>query len=285
MADCGLYTSGESLIADRAEKCADEMASASRFPTWEQEQHKAVAEAKPQTQKHSLLAPPKTIDELIRQRAATNPSLHIVSYPSSGQDYRDYNYLQLDVFAHRVALIYREALPVPALLPGPNSSVPPIPRVVALLGPSNLEYIISMLSLIKLGHTVLFLSTRIHRIAIESLVRATGAYAIIAHPRFLETATLVRDFLRGEGKGSNELHVTPMIDRNTFEFSVEEHSDTNLIFNADPHQATNYNAFIIHSSGRLIIPTVFCQFQVASLMAFWVLHSCLGKPALSYRSI
>lgn len=107
-----LHSRGE-LASNRSDRHVGEMASVSPFLTSEHTQEGTVFTGKPPTQSHSPLIPPRTIDELIRQRAATNPTLHIISYPLSGQDYCDYNYVQLDVFAYRAAIMYRGILSRP----------------------------------------------------------------------------------------------------------------------------------------------------------------------------
>ena len=122
---------------------------------------------------------PLTIDELIRQRATDEPNEFIVSYPSSGIEYVDYNFRQLDVFASRVAHKYKSIIPQRTASTEPET-------VVGLLGPSNFEYFISILALAKLGHAVLFLSTRISTAAYTSLLQATGANYILIDEPFRE---------------------------------------------------------------------------------------------------
>jgi len=116
---------------------------------------------------------PLTIDELVRQRSEEIPREPIISYPSSGLEYVDYTSRQIDIFAHRVAQKYKILMPQRQF--SSDSEV-----VVGLLGPSNFEYFISILALTKLGHTVLFLSTRISIAAYTSLLETTGAKYLLA---------------------------------------------------------------------------------------------------------
>jgi acyl-CoA synthetase (AMP-forming)/AMP-acid ligase II len=156
-----------------------------------------------------------TIDELIRRQAEEEPSEPIVSYPSSEIDYVDYTFRQLDFFASLVAHKYKSIIPQRA-----SSSEPEI--VFGLLGPSNFEYFISILALTKLGHTVLFLSTRISPAAYTSLLQATGAQHILMDESF-------RDIVEQVKEGSPALQVHTIVDKAIFDFPIME-SDIDTCF-------------------------------------------------------
>jgi acyl-CoA synthetase (AMP-forming)/AMP-acid ligase II len=111
-----------------------------------------------------------------------------------------------------------------------------------MLGPSNLEYLITMLALNKLGHTALLLSTRIPQVAVESLVNATGATAVVADGRFIELADSV-------SKSIPTLQSLPIAGRDIFEYSIKAHGNTQLDGHLDPEIETENIAWIIHSSG------------------------------------
>lgn len=193
----------------------------------------------------------RTIDGLIRQRASLYPHDHVLSYPSSGTSYVDYTLQQLDVFAWRVAKHYEADLPI-------RQSSSHKPTVVALLGPSNLEYLITMLALNKLGHTALLLSTRIPQIAVESLINATGATAILADGRFTQLADDVSDSI-------TTLRSLPIAGRDIFEYSIDAHGDTQLDGHLDPQIETENVAWIIHSSGSTGLPKPILQTQKSCL--------------------
>lgn len=116
---------------------------------------------------------PATIDELIKLRAeeaeGTSP---IVSYPSKGLEYTDYTPQQLDIFTTRAAAHYASII-----TPRLRSSDPV--QVIGLLGPSRFEYYVTLLALSRLGHTVLFLSTRISEEAHANLLQKTGATTLL----------------------------------------------------------------------------------------------------------
>lgn len=101
-----------------------------------------------------------------------------MSYPQSGLDYTNYTLRNLDVFAWRAAKSYSKVLPSRA-----GSSTKP--SVIVLHDPSNLEYLITLLVLTKLGHLVLFLSTCPSVPAIESLMKTTSASTIIGDETFV----------------------------------------------------------------------------------------------------
>ncbi|KAF1961133.1 acetyl-CoA synthetase-like protein [Byssothecium circinans] len=181
-----------------------------------------------------------TVDGLVRHRARTNPHAIIVSYPSSGIDFVDYSVRRLDVFAYRVARHYQSWIPTRT-----SSATKPI--TVALLGPSNLDYLVTMLALAKLGHTILFLSTRISQEAIESLVETTGAAYLLADPRFRSMAENVQ-------KTMPSLHINEIADQSTYDFAIDIHADTQMDRQLDPAVETLNTAFIIHSSGSTGLP-------------------------------
>ncbi|KAI8629909.1 hypothetical protein F5Y19DRAFT_63030 [Xylariaceae sp. FL1651] len=196
----------------------------------------------------------RTIDELLRSRAKTHSNHNILSYPAKGLDYVDYTFQQLDVFAFRVAKHVGASIP-------PRSSSSMKRDTVAILGPSNLEYLITMMALIKLGHTVLFLSTRILPVAIESLMKTTGASYILADSRHLESAVAVKESLPG-------LAVLNMPSRELFEFPVESYVDTQLDASLDSEIETDEIVYIIHSSGSTGLPKPIYQKQRAALANF-----------------
>jgi acyl-CoA synthetase (AMP-forming)/AMP-acid ligase II len=145
---------------------------------------------------------------------------------------------QLDVFAYRAARHYQTFIPT-------RTSSDFKPTTVAVLGPSNFEYAITMLALTKLGHTVLFLSTRISQLAIESLIETTGATYLLADARFLQTAADVQ-------ANMPYVYVEEIARASVFDFPIEVHADTRLDYQLDHNIEANNNIYIIHSSGTLI---------------------------------
>jgi hypothetical protein len=179
--------------------------------------------------------PIRTVDALVRHRARLHPDAIIVSYPSSGVDFIDYSMRQLDVFAYRVARHYQTFIPI-------RTSSKVSPTTVAVLGPSNFDYLVTMLALTKLGHTVLFLSTRISQLAVESLIETTGATYLLADTRFLQLASEVQT-------NNLSLQVSSIAESSHFDFPIEIHADTRMDHQLDPAIEEANNIYIIHSSG------------------------------------
>jgi acyl-CoA synthetase (AMP-forming)/AMP-acid ligase II len=198
--------------------------------------------------RHDLLQPDEssiqTVDALVRHRARRDPHATIVSYPSSGVDFVDYTMQQLDVFAYRVARHYQSFIPT-------RSSSAEKPTTVAVLGPSNLDYIVTMLALTKLGHTVLFLSTRISQAAIDSLVIITGATYLLADSRHVQSAVDAQASIPA-------LQIGEIARSNTYNFPIEVHADTRLDYQLDHKVETSNNIYIIHSSGMYYLPVSGC---------------------------
>ncbi|OOF95586.1 hypothetical protein ASPCADRAFT_507410 [Aspergillus carbonarius ITEM 5010] len=120
----------------------------------------------------------QTINDLLQSRAKRGVGDEpIVAYPSSGTDYVYYTPRQLNTFVEAASVHYANAIPQR------RSSEDPV-QVVGLLGPSDFEYLITLLAVSRLGHTVLLLSTRIAEDAYVSLVESTKATFLITHSSF-----------------------------------------------------------------------------------------------------
>jgi acyl-CoA synthetase (AMP-forming)/AMP-acid ligase II len=195
---------------------------------------------------------PRTIDELIRQRSQDGPQEAIISYPSAGIEYVDYTSRQLDVFAFRAALIYKSTIPQRSSSSDPET-------VVGLLGPSNFEYFISILALTKLGHTVLFLSTRISRAAYTSLLKTTSATHLLVDSSFRTTAEQVKENLPS-------LQVHDITNGAAYDYPLtDEDIDTRLDHHLHPVVESSKVAWIIHSSGSTGLPKPIYQTHSAAL--------------------
>ena len=181
--------------------------------------------------------PIQTVDAPIRHRARMFPHATIVAYPSSGVEFVDYSMQQLDVFAYRVARHYQTFIPTRKIFDNK-------PTTVVLLGPSNLEYAITMLALTKLGYTVQFLSTTISQMAIESLIETTGATYLLSYGRYLQAAADVQ-----AENLSICVCVKEIAKQSVFDFPIEVHADTRLDYQLDHDVESSNNVYIIHSSG------------------------------------
>lgn len=194
-----------------------------------------------------------TVDELVRDRASLGPSQPVISYPHAGIEYTDYPLRQLDIYAFRVAKAIGARIP-------PRSSSPEKPAVIALLGPSDLNYLVALLALTKLGHSVLFLSTRISLEAYASLLEKTQSRHIFIHGSFRDTAAELKGQL-------SDLQVSEIPTQATYDYPILEGDDvdTNLTRHLDLEQESKYISFIIHSSGSTGLPKPIFQAQGAAI--------------------
>ncbi len=199
-----------------------------------------------------IAAAPLTVDALIRQCCEETPNLTLVSYPSSGINYVDYSARQLDTFAFRVAQKYAISMP-------PRASSSQTASVIGLLGPSNFDYLITILALTKLGHTVLFLSTRLSPAAYESLLKTTGAAHLLIDESFKNLAETLNPRL-------SKLKIELIAKSRMYEMANEDADlDTCLTHQLDPEVEKNQLAWIIHSSGSTGLPKPIFQTHGAAL--------------------
>ena len=197
---------------------------------------------------------PLIIDELMQIRCQLTGDQPIFSYPSPGINYVDYTPRQLDIFAFRAAQEYAVHIP-------PRSSSDKKPSVVALLGPSNLDYLIALLALSKLGHTVLFLSTRISKEAYLSLLKATESTNLVIHDSFKDMA----EKLKAERL---DLKVNGFVSQPAYNYPLGAAVNTRMSQNLDLQKESKHIAWIIHSSGSTGLPKPIYQTQAAAVMNY-----------------
>ena len=192
---------------------------------------------------------PKTINDLIRLRAQEDCSDEpIVAYPSSGTNYVHYTPKQLDIFAERAASHYS------AFIPQRTSSSDPV-HVVGLLGPSNLEYLITLLAITRLGHTVLFLSTRISEEAYVSLLNSTKATTLLVDNAFQSMGKKIQ--------GQCPVSVQPVCSRVDYDGSEPTTSLPKAYLDSNIEKSNI--AWIIHSSGSTGLPKPIYQTHAGNL--------------------
>ncbi|KFY11178.1 hypothetical protein V492_04600 [Pseudogymnoascus sp. VKM F-4246] len=195
---------------------------------------------------------PQTIDELMRLRASQQPNEPILAYPVHNTDYLEYTYKELDVFAYRVGKQYVQHTTQ-------RRSSAEKEKVVALLGPSNLDYLISVLALTKSGFTVMFLSTRLSDAAYLSLLESTQCQDLIIHESFSKTAERLCKIMPGLG-------VHPIVQPESYAFSTKgDDQDTCLDFHLDLELEAQKICWIIHSSGSTGLPKPILQTHRAAL--------------------
>ncbi|KJK62622.1 Male sterility protein [Aspergillus parasiticus SU-1] len=191
-----------------------------------------------------------TIHDLLLTRAngkaADEP---IVAYPSKGIDYVYYTPRQLHDYVEAAAIHYAE------IVPQRRSSEDPV-QVVGLLGPSDFEYLITLMAISRLGHTVLLLSTRIAEDAYVSLVDATKASFLIAQDCFRAMADNV--------SGRTGVTVQPVLKREDYDSSTTGKLVLDETKFDGPSESTNV-CWIIHSSGSTGHPKPIYQTHAGAL--------------------
>lgn len=192
---------------------------------------------------------PRTISELISFRAKQFPNDPIFGYPSHGVEYVEYTHSQLHRFANAGASQYIEKLPLRRTSDDKEC-------VVAILGASTLDYLITTLSLSRLGFTVLFLSTRIAEAAYISLLDVTGCSHIVVDSSFQKTASNLQ-------KRIPELEVLEILHSEQYILGEDVRLEPKQELN--PAQEAHRISWIIHSSGSTGLPKPIYQTHGAAL--------------------
>ena len=200
------------------------------------------------------LPAPRTISELISIRARQLPDEHILGYPSHDAEYVEYTFAQLEALSLEAAEIYSQQLPV-------RSKSNEDARVIALLGLSNLDYVIATLALTRLGFTVLFLSTRISDTAYLSLLDATRCSNIIVDKAF-----------RGKGEtlasSSESLSTHDIVTYEQYASAKASSTRSSSLPTFDLDLESTKIAWIIHSSGSTGLPKPILQTHQAALLNY-----------------
>lgn len=129
---------------------------------------------------------------------------------------------------------------------------------MALLGPSNLDYVITLLALSRMGFAVLFLSTRLPTEAYVSLLQKTSCTKIVASPRF--ASTIVED-IRGEG--GYPISSFPQLDKSVY--GRRPSSTARFQRRTELVNEEQCISFIVHSSGSTGLPKPIYQTHRACL--------------------
>ncbi|MCJ1445536.1 MAG: hypothetical protein MMC23_006041 [Stictis urceolatum] len=181
-----------------------------------------------------------SINELLVNRAVTIPDKPLLAYPTNGHDsgnYLEYTANDLDCFADEAAKRYT----VLGLSPKPLTAES---EVVAVLGPSNVDYIITTFALTRMGFSVLFLSTRLPTEAYMSLLQKTKCSNIIASPQFSAAVDRIQD--------TYEITKFLILDETVYRRSND--GDTRFARKWEILDEADRIAFIVHSSGSTGLP-------------------------------
>src|SRR5260370_28217244 len=177
---------------------------------------------------------PRTLDELLRHRARTQPDVPIAAYPTTTEpdSYEAHTAGQLDQYATRAAHYYRNLFG--------NRGRSSSERVVALLALSDLDYLVAQFALGRLGFTPLLLSTRLSPDAICSLLEKTNCHDMVysaPHQAKVESVSALRPLKAA------------LLCENYRSGPVSE-----IHIDLDPEFETNTSCNILHSSGSTGFP-------------------------------
>ncbi|KAL4928814.1 uncharacterized protein BDV17DRAFT_298355 [Aspergillus undulatus] len=188
-----------------------------------------------------------TINDLLRARAEGDKADEpIVAYPSRGTEYKYYTPRELHNLVEAASVTYAKTIPQR------RTSDDPV-QVVGLLGPSDFEYLITLLAVSRLGHTVLLLSTRIAEDAYVSLIESTKASFLIAYPAFEAVAKSATQ--------RTGAVLQPVLAREDYIDNTEKLPEAQL----DGLVENKHIAWIIHSSGSTGHPKPIFQTHAGAL--------------------
>lgn len=126
-------------------------------------------------------------------------------------------------------------------------------HVVGLLGSSDFEYLVTLLAVSRLGHTVLLLSTRIAEDAYVSLIENTKASFLIAYPGFRKVA---KNATQRTGAV-----LQPVLSREDYIHTTERLPEAQF----DGPTENKHITWIIHSSGSTGHPKPIFQTHAGAL--------------------
>ena len=194
-----------------------------------------------------------SVDDLLLSRVRSIPDVPLVAYPVTARgrgDYAHYNAKDLDRFADEVL---RRLLRMGLVPPASNTSES---KVVALLAPSNLDYLASIFALHRLGFAVLLLSNRLSTEAYIALLKATNCHHILASPNHVKTVAAIQ-------AGQWQTQCYPVLERAVYD--LPQPSGIRYRCPIGGPSSLNRIAFIVHSSGSTGLPKPIFQTQKAVL--------------------
>ncbi|KAK9473258.1 uncharacterized protein V1510DRAFT_364071 [Dipodascopsis tothii] len=194
-----------------------------------------------------------TVDDLIRARARSMPDTVLICYPekeTSLLDFVSYSARDLDTFADEAARSYLE-MDIKTLIKDDLVATP----TLAILAPSDMSYIASLLGLVRLGYSLLLLSNRLSAFAVEALLKTTNAQALVTTPQFSAITKEVKQMMPS-------LCVLPVLSKAQY---CPEKKSQRLSLPPSNASDSDKTVFIIHSSGSTGLPKPIYQSHGAAL--------------------
>src|SRR6478735_2116648 len=214
----------------------------------------------------------RTIDELVRLNAERNKDhVAVIESPTGDQQSQSYTSKQIDGFAFQVACVYSEKYDLQ-----PRTSSHQKPKVVALCGIGDFEYLITALAIAKLGHTTLFLSLRLPLESCVGLLRPSNAALLLVQ----QGQQYLAEYVNGDSLDVAAEAVAP-IDQGMPTRSTEGRKNTNLTAALDIEAERNTAVWILHSSGSTGLPKLVSVPNGAALRRYTANLGSLGLDTLT----
>ncbi|CZR47386.1 uncharacterized protein FPRO_08760 [Fusarium proliferatum ET1] len=211
----------------------------------------------------------RTIDELVRLNAERNKDhVAVIESPAGDQDPQSYTSKQIDDFAFHVACVYSERYNL-----RPRTSSRQEPKVVALCGIGDFEYLITALAIAKLGHTTLFLSPRLPLESCAGLLKVSNTALLLVQ----QAQQRLADYLNSDSPDVATGAVVPI----THGCSSESEPSTNLTATLDIEAERNTAVWILHSSGSTGLPKLVQVPNGAALHRYTANLGSLGLDTLT----
>lgn len=191
-----------------------------------------------------------TVTDLLLNKVCDTPDAVFIQYPATAKgkdDYVGYTVTDIDRLADEAARQYAKR----GLRPDPMSDKC---EVVALLSPSNLDYLASIFALTRMGFTILLLSTRLSTEAYVNLLHLTNCRKLVVGNSLKPVAKEVQKL---SSLSSFDIVVKE-------EYDLERPSGPRFPY-ARPPNASQQLSFIIHSSGSTGLPKPIFQTHCACI--------------------
>lgn len=126
--------------------------------------------------------------------------------------------------------------------------------MVALLGPSSFDYVVTLFALSRMGFAVMFLSTRLHTEAYVSLLEKTDCNSIVSTPSFAGAISSIQE--------TRKLKTYQIPDKSIY---ARPSSGRRFARETELINEENCISFVVHSSGSTGLPKPIFQTHRACL--------------------